>query len=126
MSKNKKSTKPKKKKTTPKKDDGVYLVDAELGKIDISKPKTKTKAKERDQEIKKRVNIQKKLQEDRTLAENHPLVIEAKSKVVDLDLDKIITPTALANIAQAQKSLQGLMPTCTKTHLGKLQRCKKT
>lgn len=108
MSKNKKSTKTKtvRKKTTSKKDEGVYVIDAELGKIDISKPKTKAEAKKRDQEIKRRVNLQHKLHSDKDLAEKHPIVIEAKSKVADFDLDKLITPTTLANIAQAQKTLQ--------------------
>lgn len=41
----------------------------------------------------------------KTSSQDYPVVIEARDKVVDLDLDKLVTPNTLANLAQAQKSL---------------------
>ena len=41
----------------------------------------------------------------KTLPQDHSMVIEAREKVVDLDLDKLVTPNTLATLAQSQKNL---------------------
>ena len=61
-----KNIKDKEKNIKPKKDKGLYIYDFELGKIDISVPKSKAEVERREKELRKRIEYQNNLRKSPT------------------------------------------------------------
>lgn len=98
MRKSKGKTKPTKtdKKSTKSSDN--YAYDFELGKIDITAPKTKSEERKREKDIQKRIDFANRFK-------NNPLVIKPDKRITDLALGNFATSSILADIAKSQSVL---------------------
>lgn len=98
MKKTKDKTNTAKQKRGTNKPKGNYAYDVELGKVDISVPKSEAEEKRRDKELKERIQLINSIKKK-------PLTIKLDKSITDISLGVLEANPILSDIAKSQSAL---------------------